>query len=516
MEAINQPLPSLPHSVTAYDGQQVDTSQTRWRIRGTAGGRQVWVIDWTLTEAVHIAGRPLFSQRAISLLKLYFAARLRKRKGGTVARDYTAFTSFVRWLAERPQLVENLCESKQFEWSDMDVGIVLAYRDWCYANMQSKGLYASNLRLLYRWGTIHRYPDFDQQTLRELETLRFDSNIEGQNVRYRHQTKGPFSKEEIWQIVQALKLKQGEDRHQAVVMLHLELGINPLAAVRLRNMDLKRFETSGNLFYQLDVPRVKKRTPHRETKRRPISVQLGRLLERLQQGDPEDYLFHWLPNDNPSDVIRRYMKLFARDASIVSPRTGQPLQITPRRFRYTLATHLAAEGASRFHIAELLDHSSLQYVAVYVETSPAITEQVADATDAAMKPVIRRFLGKIVESKSIESSVSPHQQIVPAATPHLLGAKLNIGGIGVCGRNVVNEGLCASFPPMSCYLCPSFAAVRSGPHRELLASIEMFIEANQATADKRILMQLDDVRLAVQEVLNQIERATDSITAEDR
>ena len=76
-------------------------------------------------------------------------------------------------------------------------------------------------------------------------------------------------------------------------MLHLELGHNALATIRLKNRDLLRFETNAGVFYQLDVPRVKKRTAQRETKRRPISNNLGDLLTSLRQGGPNDPLFHW-------------------------------------------------------------------------------------------------------------------------------------------------------------------------------------------------------------------------------
>jgi hypothetical protein len=57
---------------------------------------------------------------------------------------------------------------------------------------------------------------------------------------------------------------------------------------------------------------------------------------------------------------------------------------------------------------------------------------------------------------------------------------------------------------VSCYLCPSFAALRDGPHREMLGSIETFLHEAQDISDKRILMQLEDVRLAIRQVLDQL------------
>lgn len=146
----------------------------------------------------------------------------------------------------------------------------------------------------------------------------------------------------------------------AGVMLHLELGHNALATIRLKNKDLLRFDTNAGVFYQLDVPRVKNRTALRETKRRPISKNLGDLLTSLRQGGSNDLLFHWFSSSRAETDARSAMRRFSKAAGLVSPRTGQLLTISPRRFRFTIATHMAEEGASLFHIAEVLDHSDTQ------------------------------------------------------------------------------------------------------------------------------------------------------------
>jgi hypothetical protein len=95
-------------------------------------------------------------------------------------------------------------------------------------------------------------------------------------------------------------------------------------------------------------------------------------------------------------------------------------------------------------------------------------------------------------------------QVIPAIAPHLGIVHLNVGGVGMCGQDVRKDGLCRLLPPLSCYLCPSFAALRDGPHREMLISIEAFLNGNQEANDKRILMQLADVRVAIRQVLDQL------------
>ena len=138
--------------------------------------------------------------------------------------------------------------------------------------------------------------------------------------------------------------------------------------------------------YQVEVPRVKKRTSHRETKSRPISPTLGRLLEALQQGGPDGPLLHWLLAANPEGAIHHAMRRFAEEVNLISPRTQRRLVINPRRFGFSIATHMAEEGASMFHIAEVLDHSDTQNVRVYIETVSSIADPVAKATDEALAP----------------------------------------------------------------------------------------------------------------------------------
>jgi hypothetical protein len=178
--------------------------------------------------------------------------------------------------------------------------------------------------------------------------------------------------------------------------------------------------------------------------------------------------------------------------------------MNPRRFRFSIGTFMAEEGASVFHIAEILDHTDTQNVRVYVETVSSIADPVAKATDTALAPLVQRFQGRIVDSPDLPAFDGMPKQVIPAIAPHLGIVHLDVGGVGMCGRDVRKDGLCRLLPPLSCYLCPSFAALRDGPHREMLNSIEAFLNENQESSDKRILMQLADVRIAIRQVLDQL------------
>jgi len=364
----------------------------------------------------------------------------------------------------------------------------------------------SRLRTFYRWGVARQHDDFDAGLCRILQSVTAVGNAKGHSVRFRDSVKGPFSPDELLLISRAVSQGCGADRDRAIVMLHLELGHNPNASARLRNKDLVRYETKSAAAYQVEVPRVKKRTSLRETKSRPISATLGHLLERLQQGGSDTPLLHWLLPTNPEGAIDNAMRRFSQEVNLVSPRTQSRLLINPRRFRFSIATHMAEEGASVFHIAEVLDHSDTQNVRLYVETVSSIADPVAKATDEVLAPPVRRFQGTIIDSAPSAGFSGLPNQVIPAIAPHLGIANLNAGGIGLCGRDARKDGLCRLLPPLSCYLCPSFAAFRDGPHREMLNSIEAFLNGSQDTSDKRILMQLADVRVAIRQVLDQLPR----------
>ncbi len=343
-------LPTVPSMVISMDGQKVDANADKWRIRKSADGGAIKLINWKLLES--IPGSAALSERAKHLIRLYVADRITRKKAATVQNDFDMFLTFFKWLFVNTDL-------HSFDWSDFSEGISRAFLDHSIKHTADKGNYFSRLRTFYEWGVAHQYPDFDRGTLLILQSIIAPGNSKGHHVRFRHETKGPLSPDEKLLVSRSLTAGKGTDHDRVIVMLHLELGLNPNSASRLKNKDFKRFQIGDIVEYQLDVPRLKKRTAHRETKRRPISKKLGGLIEKLQQGEAEAPLLHWLADSRPEYAINRSLKRFADEADLVSPRTQKKLRLSPRRFRVTLATQMAEEGASKFQIAEVLDHSDL-------------------------------------------------------------------------------------------------------------------------------------------------------------
>ena len=484
-------LPALPLRVISLDGQLVDTSALCWRFRSSADGGRLICVPWDRLDE-----RAILSDRARYLAKVFLADKISRKKARTIENDFRMFRRFQDWLGSVRQ--------PSFDWNDLTEGLARAFLAHGVEHTTDKGNDFSRLRTFYRWGVARQHGDFDPAMLRTLQSITAVGNAKGHNVRFRDSVKGPFSPDELLLISRAVSQGKGTDRDRAVVMLHLELGHNPNASARLRNNDFVRYETKAAVAYQVEVPRVKKRTSHRETKSRPISATLGLLLEGLQQGGLDAPLLHWLSPINPEGTIYQTMRRFAQEVSLISPRTQRRLVINPRRFRFSIATHMAEEGASMFHIAEVLDHSDTQNVRVYIETVSSIADPVAKATDEVLAPLVRRFQGTMIDSTGSSAFPDVPIQVIPAIAPHLGIVNPNAGGIGMCGRDARKDGLCRLLPPLSCYLCPSFAALRDGPHREMLNSIEAFLNGDQDTSDKRILMQLADVRIAIRQVLDQL------------
>jgi Phage integrase family len=488
-------LPAVPARVRSLDGQLVETAKDCWTMRVSSDGGHAISIRWAKLQRLD---QPCcYTRRAEHLVRLYLADRLTRKKASTIHNDFGTFLYFEDWLRTDAGV-------HQFDWGDLNERLGTAFLSHGLKHTAEKGNRFSRLRTFYEWGVARQHSDFDMRVLRLLQSITAIGNAKGHHVRFRHPTKGPFSPDELLLIRNAIDAGNGSEKDRALVMLHLELGHNPSATARLKNSDLIRYEAAMLIRYHLDVPRVKKRTAHRETKRRPISNKLGILLESLQAGSSGDPLIHWLPGISPDSSITHALRRFARSSGLVSPRTLKPLVVNARRFRFSTATHMAEEGASLFHIAEILDHTDTQNVRVYVETVSSIADPVAKATDAALAPLVRRFQGKIVDASETQIFDGLPNQMIPAAAPHLGIVHLNAGGVGMCGRDVRKDGLCRLLPPVSCYLCPSFAALRDGPHQEMLDSMEAFLRESEATSDRRIQMQLDEVRVAIQQVIRQV------------
>lgn len=508
-------LPAVPDSVISFDRQFIDTQGDMWMARQAADGGDRLTINWKLFAFVTTNnGQKTIRvpDRTIHIARLYASDRLTRKAWYTVTNDIYSLHLLLRWLSDSdPHTAQSL-----MQWSAIEEKHLRGFLDHILPTPNRGGHY-HRVRVFYKWGVQHDIPDFDPKLLSALKTISAPGNLQGQHVLSQNPTKGPLYKEEINLVVAALSNNEGIAQDRAIVMLLLELGLNPNQAVRLRNEDLLSFKGNINgtshIEYQLCIPRNKKRKPFRETKQRPISDGLGTLLNSLKKGGPTDRLLHWLPSGCPARAVNVALERFTRDSKIISPRTNDVLHLHPRRLRYTLATEAGEQGASDYHVAELLDHSNTSYVKVYRKTEPTIADRMERTLDPALTPLVKRFLGQLADS----NGKYPFGNIPPATVPgtafHLPEYSLDLGGIGWCGLDLTVYGLCEKSPPLACYTCPKFAAWRDGPHEQVLGGIEKTIAALSKTVDHRIAQELVDTKHAVQQCVQQIEEESGGISS---
>ncbi len=508
--SVTADLPAIPKSIISFDRQLVDTRGDRWLLRKIADGGDLIGINWRRFASVGTGDRQAKTQlptRTVYIARLFASHRLTRKAATTVNNDIHALHLLLQWVYE---LDETPAHSLQ--WAAMRESHLRGFLDQILLT-PNRGNDFHRVRVFFEWGVKQGISDFDPQLLRKIKTICAPGNITGQHVRSQDPVKGPLYREEIDLIVAALEKAAGAPQDRAVVMLFLELGLNPNQAARLRNEDLISFDGDINgaihSEYQLRVPRNKKRRPFRETKQRAISQRLAELLRFLQKGEPVDRLLHWLPARAPTRGINEALRRFVCESNVVSIRTGELLNLSARRLRYTLGTEAAEQGASDYHVAELLDHSDISHVKVYRKTEPTIADRMERTLDPALAPLVKRFQGQVVDSDGEYPFVKIPPAPIPGLAFHLPDYPLDLGGIGWCGLDLGIYGLCKKSPPLACYTCPKFAAWRDGPHKDVLHGLENATAALSEIADKRIPQELLETKTAVEQCIQQIEGITE-------
>ena len=485
-------LPPIPPKIWTRDQQEVDTRGDKWGMCSSIWGGRGFNINWQRVKDKQ--NRRILSKRALHLTALYVIHQLQRQQTRTAAGDLNSILHFERWLATQVEQGFFQFDAESFNWSDLTEAVVIEYVADC-ENTSAKGGHFITVRSLYQWGIDQEYQDFDKATFNVLRSISAMFPVSGHIVRSWDPEKGPLAPDEKWLLKQALRQKLGQQRDRILIQILLELGLRPQAMLLLRSQDLRHYEVHGAVRYELAVTTIKRRTQERETKGYPISSELGRLLEQQQCRQPDAPLLHWLPQAQPDTGIRRGLRRFVKEANILSPITGNLLYLHPYRLRYTLATYLFELGAPIAAIAAALGHKGTRKAWIYIKTTAALADKIAQALDPAMEPLVHRFLGQAF----IDTIPSGCQNLILNAVPHLQHLQTEIGVVGICKREQPED--CQRAQPLACYLCPSFAALKGGPHQDLLEAIKHFTEQGQGKVSTSILRQHDDVQMAMQQLL---------------
>jgi hypothetical protein len=358
--------------------------------------------------------------------------------------------------------------------------------------------------------------------------MRIAGGLKGQAVLTRCPVNGPFTNIEQEAIQSAVDeaFANGElEEHQYLLTwLLLALGQRPSQYAALKVCDLSQSVSSdGVQSFTLMVPRAKQRNKSRESfTARSLIPQIGlplwqyaqRVRERFSSQLPDAGQAPMFPEKQLSEhatgfefhcttkALSQSFRSALEKLCVFSERTGEPMAITPRRFRRTFGTRLAQEGHGVLQIAELLDHTDTQNVGVYVAATPEIAARIDRAVAMEMAPLAQAFKGILIADESLASR--GHN---PSSRIRDLRIDRSGKPMGSCGQH----SFCGFLAPISCYTCQSFEPWLDGPHEAVLAYLLDRREKGLGNLGDRMVSINDRTILAVAEV---IQRCVD-IRAED-
>ena len=378
-------------------------------------------------------------------------------------------------------------------------------------------------RQLYRWCAAQGYPQFSTDVAFQLDDVVIGGNSKGQAVRSRDPNKGPLDAQEVASLTTALRASRVDNRiplrKQAIVWLALSTGSNAGQYASLREEDLEEEKVGDEVVaYILRVPRHKKgHVQHRaEFRERRLTRFVGELIadlikENRAEHPPVTGDFAARPlfrseapsyrHDHPlaewsfhmtRSQIAQLLRSAVSHLGVLS-RTGEPLQVSIRRFRYTLATRAVDNGACAYQVADALDHSDLQNVAVYFDIHSNIVEHIDRAIALALAPRAQAF------TKLVESENDAFRGGIKGSRVHH-GERENdiVQPVGTCG----NHSFCnISAAPLACYTCPMFQPWMDGPHdlvldkllRDREKKVEMGLNPKMVAINDHVIIEVAGV-----------------------
>ncbi|MCX4155523.1 MULTISPECIES: site-specific integrase [Paraburkholderia] len=518
-------LPALPDSVIDRDGRRIDMAESRWRLNTVTDHVS---IDWADFADFNLTVNYALRRWAVQLLTQQASASVASAVSGTAAvisgRGGGANASFEE-LRAHWQMMKTINEPERLRPA-LRTLVVKAIQG-LRARKAMSNFY--RLRLWYSWSS-EMLPclGFDDEFALELNEIWVPGRPSQLAVELEDEDCGPLCDTEVTLLSKALAADQSMKRsrllQRSAVALCLALGRNPANFCLLRETDLRNIVEGYDVPPQwvLSVPRIKKSGvgPRQVFVEERISDDLAKLLRDLIKsnasidcGDCPRPLFmrsrpdKWCVGTDigeyayhiPSKQFAQLLRYFSLRSGLISPRTMRPLNVTPRRLRYTFATTMVELGVCRKVLAVMLDHSDTQHVRVYYALKGRQLTTILDQA-AALKlgPLMRLFRGTLVPSSGwAENGSDPQKSIrftgdVSAVRPVEIGA---------CGQ----EQLCTLDPPFSCYLCPKFQPYVEADHQAVLNELLASREHRRIRYGSRLSIQLDDVIYAVAQVVQEIE-----------
>jgi len=484
----------VPAQARSFDGTEFDPRQDHWRFRS---GLQEVNID-----LLALRGRAPELVEPFRRLILWY---VQSRSASLANVIYHRFLHFIRFQGDG------------FSIAEITARNILDYRSSLHEDQR---WYVTTLAgALRRWQAFE-IPGINNDVQPLLKKLRLKGNRKGEAIRTACPISGPLSDIEFSGVVSGVNTVFSNGwisrSDYLLAFLCLTLGLRPVQLAALKTAD---FVTSNEEEAAvLRVPRAKQpEEGYREAfKDRPLANLLREqfilhvaevearfkaslvpagcpMFPAAKQGDQAWAVgLEW---HLTSRGIYGRVRSALEAAGVHSERTGLPLRLNPLRLRRTLGTRAAAEGHGAMVIAEMLDHSDLQNVAVYYEARPDIIDRLDEAMATSLAPWAQAFVGDLEDDQSTRQA--PGGKIIDPR----FGRSSPLGRCGTAGG-------CQLAAPNGCYTCPSFRAWRQGPHREVLEHLLRERARLKELGSERVAAANDRAILAVAQVVQLCEDAS--------
>lgn len=367
--------------------------------------------------------------------------------------------------------------------------------------------YLSQLRLLTNaWCTL-KSPGIEAEAFTFLERVREPSKDVLVAVRTWDPNAGPYRPAEDAALKVALDDGFNEDRvslrEYALARTFRGLGMRPAQLAAMKVCDLRR---QGDRV-EMRIPLLKQRgIPERGAFMpwKPITQGLAEILflhitenvRPLIGPDGNSDLASLFPRESARQLIpaedlnehsdadalgKSHSRTFKK-LGVISPLTGEPIVVNPRRERHTVLTGLAMNGCNSAEIAANAGHSDLGSCEAYVEASIDHFQRMERLVGEAFIPIADRFLGTVVRKEADARA---------KADPDGILLDKEMTGVGSCqvgGCNAVAAGVA----PIACYTCRKFRAWADAPHEALLETLlseqeRLLAEGHAEVAETRTL-----------------------------
>lgn len=492
---------------TTVFGEVFDPADDRWEFRTDASGRggtvTLWLDRLTAPTSRSRGDRSrhlsVFHESLAAEMRTFLAALASRVKPRTLVGELSALVHFERTLASGAM---GLRTAHSVAAPDLTFVLIDAYRDVCMQSATGiRGSYASSVRRFYAWAVGQNLPGYSHSVLAQLKRMRCAVRIVGRATRFSDPNRAAFNWEEQEQIDAAWRARLGNIGDCIAARVCRETGLRPTAAALLQVKHLATVRSrSGDVSFVLNIPRTKQSSlSDGSTYAFPVSADLGHELIKCHTActDNEAPLLQLWSDRVASHRIDVVLKRWSADAKLVANRGGQcrPLTVFAYRFRRTLATNLADQGATAEEIAAALDDNTLTMATVYVDHSSSIVNLLSTTLDRHPEwlTMLSMFCGRVVQR-------APKLPRVLCGAPHLAQYDEYASGesIGWCA----STQRCEREPPLDCYTCPFFRAAHAlQPHQRQLSQLYAEINSGLGRESDRMAATLVRVAAAIAQVI---------------